>query len=96
MTSLPALADALASDRFSRKTLADGSGVLLDVQSMRVLSLNTTGMFVLEEIAGGAATEKLVEDRLTEAFEVDTETAGRDLRELLVRLERHLLGPLTS
>lgn len=91
MKPLEALAAALATNRFSFKTLADGSGVIIDTRRMRVLSLNLTGMFLLEQIAEGVVEEARLCRRLTESFEVDGETADRDLRELVGRLEQHLL-----
>ena len=93
MTSLRVLAGLLASDRYSHKTLADGTGVLLDLESMRVLSLNRTGMFVVDQIAAGVGDVAALERRLVETFEIDAETASSDLRELLDRLERELRTP---
>lgn len=93
MRAIGALAELLDSSRYRRKTLADGSGVVLDMTGMRVLSLNRTGMFVLDEIAGGARRSELLERRLTEAFEVDAETAAHDLTELLEDLDRLLTAP---
>ena len=52
MRSIEELAALLTSSQYSHKTLADGSGVVLDMAGMRVLSLNRTGMFVVDEIAG--------------------------------------------
>lgn len=92
MRAIGALAELLDSSRYRRKTLADGSGVVLDVSGMRVLSLNRTGMFVLDELARGTTRLGPLERRLTEVFEVDRDTASRDLRELLEKLDR-LLTP---
>ncbi len=93
MSALRELAELLASDRYSRQTLSDGTGVVLDLHSMRVLSLNRTGMFVLEEIAGGAGDFDTLERRLVEVFEVDRDVADSDLRDLLAQLDRHLRPP---
>jgi len=90
LTSLAELAEVLGSERFSHKTLADGSGVLLDIEGMRVLSLNATGAFLLDEIAAGALHTQELVDRLTEAFEVDRITAAGDVEELVEDLERVL------
>lgn len=93
MRPIEALSALLGSARYRHKTLADGSGVVVDTADMRVLSLNRTGMFVLDQIAGGATRRALLEQRLIETFEVDRDTARRDLEELLRDLDRHLTDP---
>lgn len=90
MASLEQLASRLNSARYTRKTLADGSGVVLDVQGMRVLSLNLTGAFLVDEIAAGAANARALSERLVEVFEVDPRTAAVDVAELLDDLGRVL------
>lgn len=90
MASLEALAALLESDRYTFKTLADGSGVLLDVEGMRVLSFNATAAFLLEEIVAGAADLTALARSLTASFEVDADTAARDVEELLADLDRVL------
>lgn len=90
MTVIPAIAAALESDRLLFKTLTDGSGVVLDLEGSRVLALNATGMFVVKRIQQGfTALEDLVE-ALTAEFEVDTETARRDIDSLLAALHSQL------
>lgn len=90
MTTLGDIRSALASGQFTQKKLADGSGVLLDIDGMRVIRLNRTGMFLLEEIHQGArATADLV-NSLTASFEVESEEAQRDVRSLLEDLGRQL------
>ena len=92
MSRLRQLREVLASDRCTRRRLADGSGVLVDVERMRVLTLNETGMLLLEEIAAGADSAGALERRLTTDFEIDAGTARRDVEELLGELERLLLA----
>lgn len=93
MTALDDLAPLLGSDRFRRQTLADGSGIVLDMEAMRVLSLNRTGMHVLDAVARGETRVEALERHLTEAFEVDAETAARDIEELLEQIETLLIDP---
>lgn len=90
MVSVPHLAERLSSDRFARKTLADGSGVLLDLEAMRVLSLNATGAFLLDQISSGAHDFAALAERLAQEFEVDKETARRDVEQLLDSLAKAL------
>ncbi len=84
------LASALESERFTRQRLADGSGVLLDLERMRVLTLNETAMFLLEEIAAGATTAAALAERLAAAFEVEPAIARRDVAELVDHLAHYL------
>lgn len=87
MSRVEELVEALASDRFTRKQLADGSGVILDLEHMNVLTLNETGMFLLEEIASGVKTVDQLSERLTSVFDVDRDTAATDIEDLLSALE---------
>jgi len=87
------LVASLTSDLCVRKTLDDGTGVVLDLESSRVLALNTTGMFLIDKLIEGAeSVDDLVEALIT-VFEVDRDTAGRDVPELLEELRRHFAPP---
>lgn len=83
MNPITEIAAALASEQVLQKSLADGSGVILDLSSSRVLALNTTGMFIVDQIREGATTETLIVDLLTTEFEAEAETARLDLEKLL-------------
>jgi len=76
----------LRSDRFSRAKLTDGTGVMTDAASMRMLSLNETGMFLVEGLVSGLGREALVE-RLVEEFRVDGPAAHEDLERFLGELD---------
>ncbi len=93
MRPIEELADLLCSDRYSHQTLADGSGVVLDMSGLRVLSLNRTGMLVLDSMASGITQIDQLTKRLTESYDVDGETATRDVEELLQELDRLLTTP---
>ena len=90
---LDELSAELESERFTHKTLADGSGILLDVEGMRVMSLNASGMVVLEAVADGARDVDTLARKLTSEFEVELETARRDVEELLAELGRTVSEP---
>jgi PqqD family protein of HPr-rel-A system len=62
------------------------SGFLFDARTGSTYSLNRTGTFILRELIAGTAAGKLAE-RLNETFEVDAETAARDVEQLLFRLK---------
>ncbi len=93
MRLLDEVARLLHSGRYSWKTLADGTGVVLDKAGMRVLSLNRSGMSILDAIAEGVNRREELVERLTERFEVDPVTAARDLADLLDELDRLLIAP---
>ncbi len=80
----------MASGQFTEKKLADGSGVLLDIDGLRVIRLNRTGMFLLEKIQEGASATTDLVNSLTVSFEVEPEEAQRDVTSLLEDLGRHL------
>ena len=96
MRPLHELAELLGSERFRRQTLADGSGVMLDLDAMRVLSLNRTGMLVLDALAEGEVRVEGLERRLTETFDVDSETATRDVGRLLDEIDRLVTGSTSA
>lgn len=91
MHILEDISAALRSDFCLSKTLDDGTGVVLDLESSRVLALNATGMFLVDEILQGTSTLGDLVEALTTSFEVDRETAENDVGDLLDQLARHLV-----
>ena len=91
MPTLEDIATALRSDLCLNKTLDDGTGVVLDLASSRVLALNSTGMFLVEKLIQGASSSSDLIEALTAQFEVDRATAECDVRELVIDLGRHLV-----
>ncbi len=83
------LGTLLRSDRFSRAKLTDRTGVMVDAAGMKMLSLNETGMFLVEELVSGRSPEGLV-DRLVKEFRVNRADARRDLEKFLDELDRFL------
>ncbi len=84
------MSEFLRSGRVRRTALADGSGVVLDVQSMDVYSLNETGMFLVEALSEGAPDADALAARLASVFEVDPATARTDVDEFLTEFARFL------
>jgi len=76
----------LRSERFSKAKLTDGTGVMTDAESMRILSLNETGIFLVEGLVSGLGLEALVE-RLVEEFRVSAPDAREDLERFLGELD---------
>ena len=62
--------------------VVDGETVLLDREGDRVHQLNATASFVWSKLDGNASAED-VAAAVTEAFEVEPETAARDVSALL-------------
>ena len=63
--------------------LADGTGVLLHLETKFYFTLNPTGVEVWKALAGVATTEQDVARKISEQFEVDEETALQDVMSLL-------------
>ena len=72
------------------RTVGD-EAVILHVPTGEYFSLNEVGLFVWELLDGGADID-LVADRVTSVYEIDPETAHRDVTELLADFEKaHLV-----
>lgn len=72
--------DALESGRLTINALDDGSGVLLDIDGEQLLTLNRTGMRLIQTIDDGAATIEVLRDMLLNEFEVEPGRAESDAR----------------
>ena len=69
----------------------EGEIVALDGRSSEYIAVNRTGAAIWPDLLAGATREGLVA-RLTDSFDVDEATAGRDVEEFLeVLRERDLL-----
>ncbi len=62
----------------------DGEAVLLDREGGRVHQFNRTATFIWSRLDGRTSPQELAA-ALAEAFEVDPETAGRDVEGLLAQ-----------
>ena len=90
MTDIPALAAALATDRYTHTALADGTGVVLDIEGMHILTLNETGEFLVAAMLAGAVDEPDLVARLVAGFEVEEPQAREDVSSFLVELSQYL------
>ena len=90
MTDVPTLAAALATDRYTHTALADGTGVVLDIEGMHILTLNETGEFLVAAMLAGATDEPDLVARLVGAFEVEEPQAREDVSAFLVELSQYL------
>ncbi len=95
-TDIPALAGLLTSERLTRTRLADGSGVILHLDELEVLTLNETGQFLVELLADGVDTLEGLALALADEFEVELETARRDAAVFVEELAGHLRSALSG
>ena len=76
---------------FENLALSD-NGFLFDAQTGNTFSLNRTGTFVLRQLIDGAALDGIAA-MVIDAFDVDAETANRDVEQFLFRLKELGLTP---
>lgn len=90
--SLDAVLAYLESNAVSRSALADGSGVVLDVDRQLVFVLNDTGQFIIEALRSGCRKEEEIASRLAASFAVEAKVARKDVRAFLAEVEARM-GP---
>ena len=86
------LARMLATDELTTTKLVDGTGVILDVDSLQVFTLNETGMFLVEALGEGVADRVGLVERMVENFEVENDVAGVDVDAFIADLAKFLVG----
>ena len=91
MTDIEKLAAMLATDELTTTKLVDGTGVILDVDSLQVFTLNETGMFLVEAMGEGVADRDGLVARMVENFEVEDDEAGVDVDAFIGDLARFLV-----
>ena len=89
---LAELAAMIRSGRLTHTTLVDGSGVVLDTDSLKVFALNDSGALVFAAMAEGVTDHAAIVDRIVAAFEVDRDTAAADLATYLADLQALVQG----
>ena len=90
MNDLRVLAATLASERYTHTSLADGTGVILDIEGMHVLTLNQTGEFLIAAVLAGAADDAELVSCLVAEFEVEAPQAQADVAAFLAEMGAHL------
>jgi hypothetical protein len=84
------LSSVLVSDRLTQTILPDGTGVVLDIDGRQILTLNATGMYLVEQLRSGADSTGELAERLASAFEVEAEVAQADVEEFAATLAQFL------
>lgn len=77
---LEVIAQALEKERLTINPLDDGSGVVLDVDDEQLLTMNATGITIVQAIADGARDIEAIADVITARFEIDEQAAREDVR----------------
>lgn len=85
------LSRLLSTEAVSQTRLADHSGVILDIDNLKVFSVNDTGMCIVEALRNGIDDHEGLVARLLEEFEVDRETAASDVDAFVEELAQHLI-----
>jgi hypothetical protein len=85
------LARMLATDELTTTKLVDGTGVILDVDSLQVFTLNETGMFLVESMGEGIADRDGLVARMLASFEVEEDVAAADVDSFVADLSKFLL-----
>lgn len=88
--ALDELAKALSSSELSSTTLADGTGVLVDLNGMTVLTFNETGMTLVNRMRSGSRSLEELVSAVVQEFQTDEQTARLDVERFLGRLEAAL------
>ena len=85
------LSRLLSSEAVSQTRLADHSGVILDIDSLQVFSVNDTGMCLVEALGDCVDDHEGLVQRIVEQFEVDREKAASDVDAFVDELARYLV-----
>ena len=91
MSEIEKLAAMLADDELTTTKLVDGTGVILDVDTLQVFTLNENGMFLVEKLGEGVADREGLVAKLVESFEVSDDVAGEDVDGFIGELAKFLL-----
>jgi len=89
------LSSLLSSEGISHTRLADHSGVILDIDSLQVFSVNDTGMCLVEALRDGIDDHEGLLQRIVDEFEVDRETAAGDVDAFVEELAQYLVDRRT-
>lgn len=87
--SLNALAAILKQDTYTMTLMADGTGVLLDLQNESLLTFNDTGAFMFVRIKEGVSEEAIVA-QVVATYQVDEATAQADVAKFIDQLKQAL------
>ncbi len=96
MSDTAKLAAMLADDELTTTKLVDGTGVILDVDTLQVFTLNETGMFLVEALGEGVDSRDELVARLVDSFDVEDDVAAADVDAFIGELATFLLDTRTA
>ncbi len=82
------VAEAFASGRVTATPLVDGSGVLLNVETLEVAQVDQTGMWIVEALASGVDNIRSLVSNLCNRCDVDSGRAEEDVTGFLLEIAR--------
>lgn len=85
------LSRLLSSEAVSHTRLADHSGVILDIDSLKVFSVNDTGMCLVEALRDGIDDHDGLVQRIVEEFDVAPDIAAADVDGFVDELASYLV-----
>ncbi len=88
--SLQVVREAFAGGRLTVNSLEDGSGVVLDVEGEQLMTMNRTGLAVVQLIADGADDMEMIIGNVVSTFEVSPARASHDTEEFIDRMAKVL------
>jgi len=89
-TSLETVRTALDDGRLTINALDDGSGVLLDIEGEQLMTLNRTGLAMVQAVADGVDSEAAIGERIAADYEVEAERAAADAEDFLGQIAEAL------
>jgi hypothetical protein len=85
-SAITRIREALDSGRLTVNALDDGSGVLLDIDGEQLLTLNASGMHLVQSIENDQLDVAGLRDRLCDRFEVEADRAESDARAFVIEV----------
>ena len=82
--------EKIHKNQLSSTTLADGSGVLLNVENNQVLTFNMTGLTIFEALKSGINKHEDIVKKIVDSFEISSEQATFDLNTFIQELNKLL------
>ena len=92
MSAFDDLVRTLGSGDLKPTELADGTGVVLHLQGGEIYALNETGMFIVDRLSGGEDDPQRLAAAMAQHFDIDLDTARRDLERFADDLHRLICG----
>lgn len=88
--SIDLIRKALEQGRATVNPLDDGTGVVVDIAGEQLLTLNATGVVLMQVLESGTVSEQALASALTARYEVDHDRALTDSRAFVERVSTTL------